>query len=91
MPNEVDSEFLGVAKDFPAPRLPVGLFQDDVGGDRFKIGAWKRRRGMRHTDQADLGSAVVSIIGFEMPGLDFALVCVEDTDIHGFTNVTQQA
>lgn len=86
-----ETEFLGVAKDFPAPRLPPGLFQDDIGGDRYKIGAWRRRKGMRHTSCADLGGAVVSLIGFEMPGLDFALLAVETTNVHGFTNVTQQA
>ena len=91
MNADLTAEFLGVSKDFAATKLPPGLFQEDQGGDRYKIGSWRRRRGMRHTDQAKLSAAVVTLIGFEMPGNDFALVAVEGANVHGFTNVAQQA
>ncbi len=87
--NQVENEFQGVSKNAPAPRLPPGVFQEDVGGDRYSLGTWRRRKGMRHTNQTGLVSPIASMIGFEMPGGDFALVVVNGTTIYGFVNVTQ--
>jgi hypothetical protein len=87
---EVNTEFLGVATDFAPSRLPLGLFQQDQGGDRFKIGSWKRRRGMRRSDVATRSSAIVTLIGFEVSGGDFALLEVEGVNVQGATNVAQQ-
>lgn len=91
MNADLTAEFSGVRKDFAPSKLPPGAFQEDQGGDRYQSGSWRRRRGMRHTDQAKLTAAVVTLIGFEMPGGDFALVAAEGVNVHGFTNVAQQA
>ena len=81
---------MGVAYDVEKAKIPPGYFQLDEGGDRFKRGTWKRRRGMRHTDIAKVSSAVEAIIGFEMPGTDFALMFVEGANVRGETNVDTQ-
>lgn len=89
--TEVDSDFLGASKNIPPQRLPQGLFQEDSGGDRFHIGSWRRRRGFRHTDTIGLSTPIASMIGFEMPGGDFALVVVNGSTVYGFVNVAQQS
>jgi hypothetical protein len=88
---EAENDFLGVNKNIPPQRLPDGMFQEDVGGDRFQMGSWRRRRGMRHTDKIGLSSPIASMIGFEMPGGDFALVVVNGSTVYGFVNVSQQS
>jgi len=83
-------EFNGVAGNIHRARLGNGLFQVDSGGERFEQGTWKVRRGMRHTSLAKVDSAVVTLIGFQVPGGDFSLLSVEGTNAHGDLNVTQQ-
>lgn len=89
-PETVDS-FRGVAQDVPPPKLPDGLFQVDEGSDRFRRGSWRRRRGMRHSSLSKFSSAVTSILGFDLAGPDYGFLVVEGNNVHGFTNVTQQA
>lgn len=88
---QVDSDFLGVNKNVPPQRMAEGMFQEDVGGDRYRLGSWRRRRGFRHTDRIGLSDPIDSMIGFEMPGGDFAMVVVNGSTIYGFVNVSQQA
>ncbi len=90
MPQEGVNDFRGIAKDIAKTKLPQGFFQEDQGGSRFKRGSWKRRKGMRRTDVPAHSQAITSLLGFEMPGTDFALVLVTGTEIHGYTNVAQQ-
>ena len=84
------TDFQGVAKDIHPARLPGELFQEDVGGTRFKRGTWRRRKGMRHTSVAKQGNRVDSILGFELPGEGFALIVSGEGQVDGFTNVTEQ-
>ena len=90
MPRTVINEFKGLALDVHRTSMPANLFQVDEGGDRFNRGTWKRRRGMRHTDFQKVPSPIVGLLGFEMSGLDFGLLVVESTRIHGVLNVTEQ-
>lgn len=89
-PNDGSSEFGGVAKDVVPTALPPGLYQEDHGGDRFLRGSWRRRRGMLRSSLAQADDAVVAILGFELPGGDYALLWVEGTNVHGDLNVTDQ-
>lgn len=91
MNADLTAEFSGIRKDFAPSKLPPGAFQEDQGGDRYQSGSWRRRRGMRHTDHRQRSSAIFSMLGFEMPGGDFALVVVDGGTVNGFVNVAQQA
>lgn len=84
------NQFDGVAQDAAPSALPPNLFQEDQGGDRYFRGQWRRRKGMLHTTMSKFSSPVTSLIGFEMPGEDFAIVVVEGTNVHGNLNVTEQ-
>lgn len=84
------AEFGGIAKDVAPSALPPGLFQTDQGGDRYFRGAWARRKGMLHSELAKFDGAVVALLGFELPGGDYALLTVEGTNVHGDTNVDVQ-
>lgn len=88
--SEVIAQFQGLDTESPKVRLPDGKFSADVGGERFTVGRWRRRRGMRHTDIASKGSAITTILGFEITGSDFAVLLTESTNAWGFTNVSQQ-
>jgi hypothetical protein len=83
-------DFKGEARDIPPQILPDGVYQEDSGGDRFLRGAWRRRRGMLHTDVAKTTNPIVSILGFELPGEDFALAYAEGENLHGNLNVIEQ-
>lgn len=83
-------DYQGVSTKTPPAKLPPYVFQEDKGSDRFSRKAWKRRRGMRHTDIAKKTSAVVSILGFELPGGVYATLLVEGTNVHGFDGVGQE-
>lgn len=85
-----DEEFNGVARDTAPHKVPEGLFQEDQGGDRYFRGVWRRRRGMLHSNQAALSGVPLTILAFETPGEDFALIVVSGANVHGFTNVTEQ-
>jgi hypothetical protein len=86
----VIGEFKGLALDVHRTSMPADLFQVDEGGDRFNRGTWKRRRGMRHTTFPRAPDPIRTLLGFEMPGLDFGLLVNESTRIHGVLNVTEQ-
>jgi len=83
-------EFNGLALDVHRTSMPPTLFQVDEGGDRFGRGTWKRRKGMRHTDFPKKPDPIVALLGFEMPGLDFGLLVVEATRVHGVLNIAEQ-
>ena len=83
-------EFKGIAKDVRPAKLPAQLFQEDVGGDRYYRGVWRRRRGMRHTDQAKFSNPVLGIIGMDAPGSDYPVMFIEGTNLQGFSNVATQ-
>lgn len=83
-------EFNGLGLDTPRQRMGGGRFQIDKGGERFDFGAWKVRRGRRRTNVGVLSGAVVTLIGFEIPGGDFGLVSVAAGDSYGNTAVSQQ-
>jgi hypothetical protein len=85
-----EDQFQGVMTDVDKSKLPPGYFQVDEGGDRYNRGSWRRRRGMVHTDIAKVAAPVTFILGFEMPGTDFALMFVEGTNVRGETNTAQQ-
>lgn len=83
-------DFKGEMRDTSPQILPPGLYQIDSGGDRFMRGTWRRRRGMLHSDVAKMVSPVTTILGFELPGEDFAFALCEGTNIQGFANTTEQ-
>lgn len=85
-----EDSFNGVVRDVDKAKLPPGAFQIDEGGDRYNRGSWRRRRGLAHTDIAKVSSPITFVLGFEMPGVDFALMFVEGTNVRGETNVAQQ-
>lgn len=89
-PRDNSLGFKGSAANIAPQLLPDGLYQIDAGGDRFRPGSWRRRRGMLHTNLTQHTSAVTTILGFELPGEDFALALVEGTNLHGFNNVGEQ-
>lgn len=84
-------QFQGVSLSTPRGVLGQGLFQADVGGDRFKRGSWRRRRGSRHTDVAKKDNAITAILGFEFAGAGFAVVLVEGVKAHGHTDAAEQS
>jgi len=84
------TQFDGIALDIHRSSLPDGKFQTDTGGDPFKRGSWKRRRGMRHTDIAKASGGVATLIGFQMPGNEFALLVVDGANANGFVGVAEQ-
>lgn len=83
-------DFAGVAKDSAATALPPNLFQTDHGSSRFFRGTWSRRKGMLHSSLGKADNAVTSLLGFELPGGDYALAWVEGTNVHGDLNVDVQ-
>ena len=83
-------QFTGTELNAAKTKLPKGKFQIDSGGDHYAAGSWKPRRGNSHVSLAKFTGAVVSLLGFEMAGLDFALVYFEGTTLRGDTNVTEQ-
>lgn len=83
-------EFGGVAKDVEPTNMPPNLYGEDQGGDRYFRGAWRRRRGMLHSDQAAAAAPIRSILGFEMAGDDFAVMFVSGVNVVGALNVTDQ-
>jgi hypothetical protein len=84
------TEFNGIALDIHKSSLPDGKFQVDQGGDPFRKGSWKRRRGMRHTDIAKASSGVDTLLGFAMPGGQFALMVVNGANCNGFVGTAEQ-
>lgn len=90
MPRTVIREFKGLALDVHRTSMPPELFQIDEGGDRFNRGTWRRRRGQRHTTFPKTPAPIQTLLGFEMPGLDFGLLVAESTRLHGVLNVTEQ-
>lgn len=85
------SKFGGVAKDYAEAALPEGLWAEDSGGDRSARGSWRPRKGMLHADVGEVfTSPVTTILGFELPGGDSALLIGEGTNAHGLTNVAEQ-
>lgn len=85
-----DEEFNGVAKDTAPHKIPDGLYQEDQGGDRYFRGVWRKRRGMLHSSLSATGAVVHTILAFETPGEDFALLIAGGANVLGFTNVTEQ-
>lgn len=85
-------KFDGVALDVHRARLPNGLFQTDLGGDRHQRGSWQTRRGMLHTTVPKQTGPVVSIIGFNLPGATTALtvLSVVSSSAVGSQDVTTQ-
>lgn len=83
-------DFKGLGLDVHRSRLPDDKFQIDEGGDHFGEGRWKVRRGRQHTDFAKVTGAVVSILGFELPGGDTALIFTAGSSAYGETNVEIQ-
>jgi len=82
-------QFGGVRTSVFAPKLQNHEFQIDQGGDHFEASRWSRRRGMRHTNTLQLGGAITAILGFDLPGKDFATIVVSGTTIYGFLNIGQ--
>lgn len=86
----IEAEFNGVMKDTAPHKIPPGFFLEDQGGDRYFRGVWRRRRGMLHSNLSALSGVPQTILSFETPGEDFAMLIVSGADVHGFTNVTEQ-
>lgn len=86
-----EEEFKGVQRDCAPHAVDPGFFQEDQGGDRFFRGVWRRRRGMLRSDLAKFSAVPRTVISFETPGEDFAMVIVEGVNIQGFTNVGDQS
>ena len=83
-------EFSGIQLQTPRSNLPPGFFQEDVGGDHFKRGSWKRRRGMRRMCVQQRASAITTILGFELGGPGFAYLNAEGTNVYGGTDLVIQ-
>ena len=90
MAVESVGDFLGVDLSSARQKLPSGKFQTDSSGDRFLNGAWQPRRGRVHSSIQQVPAPIVAILGFDLPGEDFALMFTEGTNVHGHRNVTEQ-
>lgn len=89
-PIEGARQWSGVNRHAAKINLPSKLFQIDHGSDRYRPGSWRRRRGMRHTSLPKYGSAVTTIIGLDLPGVDLALLVAEGANAQGNLNVVEQ-
>ena len=67
--------------------IEANEFQIDAGSDRYKKGSWARRRGMARAATEKLDGPVTSILGWDLPGVEFAYLVVAGTEIHGFSSV----
>ena len=83
-------DFLGIDRSSARQKLPPGKFQIDENGDRFLKGAWRPRAGYVHTTVGKVPSPITSLMGFDMPGTDFALIFAEGTNVHGQRNIGEQ-
>ena len=83
-------QFNGIDLSSARQKLPQGKFQIDENGDRFLNGAWQPRRGFQHTTVNRTQAPIVSLMGFDMPGTDFALIFYEGGNVHGHRNVGEQ-
>ena len=88
--SEGPRQFKGLVLDVPRTNLSSDEFQVDQGSDRYKRGAWSRRRGMLHSDLTAFASPVTAIIGIDLPGVDFGLLLVQGQNIEGNLNVAAQ-
>ena len=82
--------FNGIDLSAARQKLPQGKFQIDDNGDRFLNGAWQPRRGHVHASVQQVPAAITSLMGFDLPGTDFALIFHEGANLHGHLNVTEQ-
>lgn len=89
--REQESSFKGEALDRAPTKLPPGVFRLDKGGDRTRPGSWRRRRGIVRTNLAKVDDAIRTLIGFEMPGGDYALVRGEGNSLWGDVNAGDMA
>ena len=87
---ETTDAFNGVDLSSARQKLPNGKFQIDSSGDRFLNGAWRPRLGRTHSSVPKVSAPITSILGFDLPGADFALMFTEGTNVHGYRNVTEQ-
>lgn len=90
MAEEFESQFKGRSGNFPKNKLPSGVFQADHNGERFKLGGWRRRRGLRHLLVEQFESPVQTIIGFQTSDGRLAILIQEGTNVHGFLDVGTQ-
>lgn len=84
------TEFGGTNEQIAAPKLPDSLYQIDEGGDRYRTGSWRRRRGMLRSGIATFSSAVRFMIGFNLQGGGTALLIVEGANAHGEAGIAAQ-
>ena len=82
-------QFGGLRTNVFSPKLKASESQTDQGGDRFEVTRWKRRRGMRHTNTTQFSGEITAILGFDLPGQDYATIIVSGGTIYGLTNVNQ--
>ena len=82
-------EFAGIRTGVFAPKLKNSEFQIDQGGDRFETSRWRRRRGMRHTNTLQFPAEITALLGFDLPGQDFATIVVSGGIIYGLNNIAQ--
>ena len=83
-------QFLGIDLAAARQKLPKGKFQVDENGEREESGSWIPRRGFQHTTVNRTSAPVVSLMGFDMPGTDFALIFYAGGNVHGHRNVGEQ-
>lgn len=84
------TDYQGQNTTTPGPKLQPSVFQEDKGSDRFHRKAWRRRRGMRHTDVAKQTSTIVGLLGFQLSSGEYATVLVSGAEVHGFAGVGEE-
>ena len=83
-------QFLGLDTSAPKQKLRPGKFQVDSSGDRSAPGSWRPRLGRVHSTVAQVPNGVNSLMGFDLPGPDFALILIEGGTVHGRINIVEQ-
>lgn len=81
--------FQGEVRDIPSRSLEPTQFQEDKGSDRFETSRWVRRRGMRHTNTLKFSNPICGILGFDLPGINFAQIIVSGANVYGVRNIEE--
>ena len=83
-------KFGGTRTRVAPAKLKAHEFPTDEGSDRFETERWARRRGMLHTNLAKYAGSISQMMGFDLPGTEFAVMIVEGTNIQGATSVGER-
>lgn len=81
------SEFKGTVTQSPAAGIKPDESQVDEGSDRFHRGSWRRRRGIRRALNEKLDAPITALLGWDLPGVEYAYVVVSGGEVHGYSTL----